>query len=293
MAENDNAKKPHYPRRNAPQRPLPGVQKAINNFGVSDLRQLLDQKHKEEKPIDPKNIPPPDPSYNYLRDPARDKPRASQPHKSKPKNQENSNKTKEIIAPENENAKITNFRGRYPRRGNLNLSRDNQTTNESNFRGGSSRRGRGNGRPKTKDNPETIIDLINIKIEVSSETGHRSCILDEETKIADIKHVPDHQFSSPRRGRGFFRGRGRGRGFYRGRAGFNNNKNINQDSATEEEIFEEAQGNENKLSSEYNEDSEAQFDSNLAETITVTSSKLPDSEIERLVEVTLENNTNE
>ncbi|XP_060530310.1 uncharacterized protein LOC132704366 [Cylas formicarius] len=88
MAEqNDHSKKQSSSKSNSPQhKPThdrnkhPGVNKAQNIFGVSDLRELLNKKRNEYGAKDdtiPKerakaDNPPPDPRYGYLRDPLRD-----------------------------------------------------------------------------------------------------------------------------------------------------------------------------------------------------------------------------
>lgn len=48
MADNERLRKPQFPRRNPPTRPPPGVQKALHNFGVPDLRELINKKHQNQ-----------------------------------------------------------------------------------------------------------------------------------------------------------------------------------------------------------------------------------------------------
>lgn len=75
------------------------------------------------------------------------------------------------------------------------------------------------GRGRSRHEKDTFIqNPVNIKVELSTSTGQRSCSLNEGSKLADIKHIPDYeqfQRGGFMRGRGF-RGRGRGR--------FNNNE---------------------------------------------------------------------
>ncbi|XP_072383522.1 uncharacterized protein [Diabrotica undecimpunctata] len=72
--------------------------------------------------------------------------------------------------------------------------------------------GRGRGRPKNQDS--FIQNPMNIQVHFSTSTGERNYTVDEDSKLADIRHVPDYQLP---RGRGSFtrgrtiRLRGRGR----------------------------------------------------------------------------------
>ncbi|XP_018572607.1 plasminogen activator inhibitor 1 RNA-binding protein-like [Anoplophora glabripennis] len=171
------------------------VSKALHFFGVRDLREILDRKHQDEDQT--KSGPPPDPSYNYLKDPSREN-----------ANEHQSHRYRERISGD------TYPRGHY-------------------FRG-SRGRGRGGGsfrenRQYESDKPSFIQNPVNIKVEVIASTGERNCQLDEETKIADIKHIPNYKLKDlrPRNedgaGRdfndryGYERGRGRGQRGRRGR----------------------------------------------------------------------------
>lgn len=95
---------------------------------------------------------------------------------------------------------------------------------------------------------------MNIKVELSTSTGERSCILDEENKLPDLKYTPDRnrgdapksynqkQYYNRNYQRG--RGRGRGRGSYHPRSD-TNPKNTNKEySSNEEESWDaSAEGN--------------------------------------------------
>ncbi|XP_057651027.1 uncharacterized protein LOC130890749 [Diorhabda carinulata] len=69
------------------------------------------------------------------------------------------------------------------------------------------------GRGRSRYEEDTFIqNPMNIKVELITSTGQRSCTLNEGSKLADIKHIPDYEH--PQRG-GFVRSRssrGRGRG---------------------------------------------------------------------------------
>ncbi|ERL93245.1 thyroid hormone receptor-associated protein 3 [Dendroctonus ponderosae] len=365
MEDNDKFRKPHYPRRNGPFRPPPGVQKAIQNFGVKDLREILDKKQQgkfedDKKPEPKENRPPPDPPYNYLKDPTRDssvqpedkhhlpqrgnqRPRnedssrkgqprnrdqqtiserhSSAPHATEDRQGRASKKELRFMDPVDDNSqdmrgeKSDDLRGEKPQ---------DVHGEKPNFRGRSHRRGHN---PRhTEPREERLENLVNIKVELSTETGHRNCVLDESTKIPDLKYIPD-QHRKPR-GRGSYRGRGRGRGSFRGRKEMSNRSSSEEpkqseaespanasaahspEIATDEnpenaEPEEFVDSNENYDDSGYvetnfshqeeNEQPKTAFDASLVEAITITSQKLQDGGAQRAVEgtATKESETNE
>lgn len=259
MTENEARSGPQHPRKNPHFRPPPGVQKALQNFGVPDLRQLLDKKHQEQSPEEQNTnrkakLPPPDPEYNYLKDPAREV--------STPKGEELKKKRQP-----------TTPRGRRPdQQSPKSLQEPSQEgTPKKELRFADTvtkieQNAKQRGKQIVLENP------VNIKVKVSLETGRRSCVLDENTIIPDIKHVPDQK---PLRGnfRGF-RGRGRGRGSFRGK---HLKKPLNQDNSEDasdpvnhQEVNEEEAGT-----------NEA-FEANLtAHSITITSTNFPEGEVGR------------
>lgn len=194
------------------------------------------------------------------------------------------------------------------------------------FRGRSNRRGHNTRHSESRE--EKLENLVNIKVELSTETGHRNCVLDESTKIpgknpyinflksfkimnhclADLKYIPD-QHRKPR-GRGSFRGRGRGRGGYRGRKEMSNrstseiplNTSAQIPETTTDEYPENAEGEDFVDSSENYDDSgyvepdlshqeepKTVFDASSLETMTITSQKGQDGDVQRAVEVTASN----
>lgn len=214
-------------------------------------------------------LPPPDPEYNYLKDPAREV------SKEAPKVEELKKQQKR---------QPTTPRGRRPDQQNNNSSpKSQQEPTQENSKG--------EGTPKkelrfsdtvtnieqpTKQRGKKVLENpVNIKVKVSLETGHRSCILDENTIIPDIKHVPDQK---PLRG-GFrgFRGRGRGRGSFRGKRDYK--KPLNQNS--HEDVSEEAKENGSQVNEEDDTTNEnyGDIDANLTGSITITSSNFQDGEV--------------
>ncbi|KAJ8973420.1 hypothetical protein NQ317_016703 [Molorchus minor] len=173
----------------------PYVSKALQNFGVTDMREWLDKKHQQEghgSEQVSKGGPPPDPTYNYLKDPSREQ--APYEHGWKNKDRQE--------------------------RPNESWSRDSPRGNDSWLRGTSrgSRGKRGgfikDSRPSGDEKSIYIQNPINVKVELSTATGKRSYTFDEETKLGDIKHIPDQKPFSHDRGRGGYE---RGRGLPRGR----------------------------------------------------------------------------
>ncbi|KAJ8913939.1 hypothetical protein NQ315_015176 [Exocentrus adspersus] len=151
-------------------RPNPSVSKALHLFGVTDLREVLDKKHQEQEQT--RSGPPPDPSYNYLKDPLRENTHGQQTHK-------------QYKGPHSDKAGGGDT---YPK------SRI--------FRGS---RGQGRGTGFSRGNHHYASkkstfeqNLVNIKVEVATSTGERSCVLDEETKLADIKPTPNYKLKEPR-----------------------------------------------------------------------------------------------
>ncbi|XP_066245448.1 uncharacterized protein [Euwallacea similis] len=245
-------KKLYNPRKNPALRLPPGVQKALQNFGVPDLREFLDKKHKEQgsspedKPVDPRKQPPPDPSYNYLKDPSRELPGSSPKpdetlqrpsNQRRPRNQQHNNNNNNESYPDSKD----NYSERGPKetvKKELRFSDAPQVLEgvpQMSRRGRGSFRGRnprGRGRHiMPKDREEVIENPVNIKVQLKVDSGQRSCTLDEGTKIAEIKHVPDwtsggqkpHR-NSFRGGRGSFRRGRRGRGNYHGERPTNDDK---------------------------------------------------------------------
>ncbi|XP_050300062.1 zinc finger CCCH domain-containing protein 4-like [Anthonomus grandis grandis] len=317
MSETERGRKPHYVRRNPPSRPPPGVQKAMQNFGVRDLREILDKKHQDQGGEIPQNekkkMPPPDPSYNYLKDPARDRP-SSPPHKREPKKQPQQFYQNPKLHRSKTDPNIKNDNSTEPSEKDTSetvtkkkeirfsdnpkpFEREQQNYN----RGRGSFRSRGRPRRSNEDKVEQIEKIenpVNIKIELSTETGRRSYVLDDSTKIADIKHVPDNSPSArPSRGtRGHFRGRGRGRGRpFRGRGSYNKGekpRNSESDQKTDEQEHDSTEQVDNEGNEgEVEKPNDATFDPSLAETITITSSNFEDGEVKRSVDI-MENGAN-
>ncbi|XP_076273105.1 uncharacterized protein LOC143204445 [Rhynchophorus ferrugineus] len=216
MAENE------YPNRYGPSRrgyrsqrypPMdPGVRKAVHNFGVRDLRDLLNKKHqdqgddptqhKENEPRSKGINPPPDPTYNFLKDSSRDqgKPPGARRNESsygRPGHYDNFRRGKESPVSQSSGGDSDG-----PKK-ELRFS-DSPRVGRGSFRGG---------RNANRKKEERIANPVNIKVELT-EAGQRNCVLDENTKLPDIKHVPDKHYQSrgSYRSRGSFRGRGRGRG---------------------------------------------------------------------------------
>lgn len=176
-------------------------------YVVEDLREKLNRKKQEREEAQSKGIgPPPDPSYNFLRDPARE----DESHQTEAKTP-----------------------GRKSERHDYNphfKPRQEGYGHERSYRG----RGRQHF-PRNQQRPQTI-QPVNIKVELATSTGTRSCTFDEETKLPEIKHVPDRYDGAQRsynqrnfynknspRGRGG-RGRARGRNTYnQPRGGFRKN----------------------------------------------------------------------
>ncbi|KAJ8940452.1 hypothetical protein NQ318_007153 [Aromia moschata] len=165
--------RPNYPHRGRG-RPDPHVSKALHNFGVTDLREWLDKKHQQEGQSGKGSGPPPDPSYNYLKDPMR----------------ENSSREEQT----------RKYHKEHPEKPSDSWSRGNYSSRE--FRG---RRGGGSTRDdrhSDTEKPSYIQNPVNIKVELKTATGERSYSVDEETKLADIRHVPDRKHQERRSFRG-------------------------------------------------------------------------------------------
>ncbi|KAL1509130.1 hypothetical protein ABEB36_003918 [Hypothenemus hampei] len=235
MTDQEQPRKPHVVRKNPALRPHPGVQKAIQNFGVLDLREFLDKKHQDQdsKPQSNKKLPPPDPSYNYLKDPSRDHARSQRDDKPK-KNPDRSLSSKNAQKKPQQTNKDQGFTYTSPKyretKKELRFSDHTQVLTESDsqkqsdgFKGRNTSEGF-----KGRVKEDKIENPVNIKIELSTETGQRNYTLDENTKIPDIKHVPDH-IPNQRPYKGQFRGRGRGRGNFRRPRGFNTENKQDKD----------------------------------------------------------------
>lgn len=243
-------------------------------------------------------LPPPDPDYNYLKDPAREvstpkgeelkkqyekKRQQTTPRGRRPDQQNNNPSPKSQQEPSQENSK-----GEGTPKKELRFA-DTLTNIEQNTK----QRGK-------KNIKEVLENPINIKVKVSLETGQRSCILDEKTIIPDIKHVPDQKplRGGFRGGRGF-RGRGRGRGSFRGKREYVK-KPVNQDNS---EDASEQVNQTKEEESEVNEEEDTinndncevgtneAFDANLTgHSITITSSNFQEGEVRRDVLVNTEKN---
>ncbi|XP_066145251.1 uncharacterized protein [Euwallacea fornicatus] len=310
-------KKLYNPRKNPALRPPPGVQKALQNFGVPDLREFLDKKHREQgsspedKPVDPRKQPPPDPSYNYLKDPSRELPGSSPKPDETPQRQFNQRKSRSHQYNNNNNEGYPDSKDSYSDKGpkgtvkkELRFSDAPQVLegvpqisgrSRGNFRG---RNPRGRGKHIMSKDREVIENPVNIKVQLRVDSGQRSCTLDEETKIAEIKHVPDWTSGGQKAHRGYFRGsrgsfrRGRRRGNFHGERPTNDNKTdeeyeaapLTVNNSTPEEQTEVDENRQDSLEQEEYVDSSENYEEFSTQSITITSTKLQDGKVKRSVD---------
>lgn len=175
-------------------------------YAVEDLREKLNRMrlekgtNEEEQP----KVPPPDPTYNYLRDPLRGDefsnatkkqfPTKRRPMQSdnKPKRIENHNVPKIQERTHQENVKIEPNREKEAPKQPHKQEAKEKPTNKLPYNA-KPHQNRRNTHFNSKE------PSVNIKVEVSSESGERKCTLDESTtiQIPKVDHKP--QYKKPKK----------------------------------------------------------------------------------------------